>query len=80
MPPTPPNPPPPSQLARITERDPDSLAYHAALKRTLGPGAGLGGGGGAGGHHGGPAAGAKAAAAATRRMEVTAAVNRGVAR
>lgn len=70
------------QLARITERDPDSLAYHAALKRTLGPGAGLGGGAGGlgGGHQGAPGGGAKAAAAATRRMEVTAAVNRGMAR
>ncbi|PNH09459.1 Kinesin-like protein KLP1 [Tetrabaena socialis] len=33
-------------LARITERDPDSLAYHAALKRTTGPAANGGGGGG----------------------------------
>ncbi|GLC42055.1 Kinesin heavy chain [Pleodorina starrii] len=55
------------QLARITERDPDSLAYHAAMRRTAAPGAtaarplpGAVGGGGA-----------KAAAAATRRMEAT---------
>jgi kinesin family protein 6/9 len=52
------------QLARITERDPDSLAYHAALRRTAPPGVGAprppAGG-----------AGAKAAAAATRRMEAT---------
>ncbi len=63
------------QMARITERDPDSLAYHQALRRT----AAVGG-------PGGPsrpatvAAGAKAAASATRKMEATAAVNRGSAR
>ncbi|KAG2485910.1 hypothetical protein HYH03_015354 [Edaphochlamys debaryana] len=65
------------QMARITERDPDSLAYHAALKRT----------GGAGPGAGAPsrpatvaAPGAKAAAAASRKQEATAAVNRGAGR
>ncbi|GFR47649.1 hypothetical protein Agub_g9392 [Astrephomene gubernaculifera] len=65
------------QLARITERDPDSLAYHAALRRSgaaapgaAGPGAGAAGSGG----------GAKAAAAASRRLEQTQTMNRGAAR
>ncbi|EFJ50296.1 Kif9 type kinesin [Volvox carteri f. nagariensis] len=67
------------QLARITERDPDSLAYHSALRRTAaGPPGSHGMGrpppaGASGGN-------AKAAAAATRRMEATQAVNRGLAR
>ncbi|GIL58915.1 hypothetical protein Vafri_13928 [Volvox africanus] len=62
------------QLARITERDPDSLAYHAAMRRTAATA--HGGGGGAVSRPPAGAGGAKAAAAATRRMEATQALNR----
>ncbi|GIM16156.1 hypothetical protein Vretimale_18808 [Volvox reticuliferus] len=62
------------QLARITERDPDSLAYHAAMRRTAHGGGG--GGGAAVSRSPAGAGGAKAAAAATRRMEATQALNR----
>ncbi|KXZ54349.1 hypothetical protein GPECTOR_5g430 [Gonium pectorale] len=61
------------QLARITERDPDSLAYHAALRRTVGPAA-------AAASPRVAAMGAKGAAAATRRMEATQAATRNGAR
>ncbi|KAG2434981.1 hypothetical protein HYH02_011980 [Chlamydomonas schloesseri] len=60
------------QIARISERDPDSLAFHTALKRTgaaMSRPATVATGGNA-----------KAAAMATRKMEHTQAVNKGLAR